>query len=450
LKIVIAGAGEVGYHLIENLCRENLDLHIIDHDVDVLDKINQEFEVQTDFANIINSDYLKEDHQNDTDLFLAITNSDQTNMIACKMAKEAGAKNTICRIRRVDFTGPKSQRTLESLGIDWAINPVSIVAEELYHLIYDPNIVDSHVFANGELLLLGYKIKKNNKIVGEKISALLEIFQFESMRLAIHKRREICSLPNPDHVIEPEDVLFCFCKIVDQPQLKKLLGFKEKTVQTNRIFINGGGQIGVKLAKLFEDSYQDIKIIEKSYERCLKISEELQRALVLNFDGTDQKQLIAEGIEEADYFFAVTDSEEINLTSCMVTASVSNAKTVCMVQQPELTTIINQKTPVHIGISPRVLTARHLAKFIQGKNVFGYFSFSNSKLEVLEIHLDENATCVNKTIGDLRLPDGTSVPFIQRRGGFITPGNNERLQAGDYLILILHLLDRKSVLSIFK
>ena len=450
MKLVIAGAGEVGFHLIENLCKEDLDILAVDTDGEVLKKLSSEYGIKTDQSNIIDSRFLSKSYLENVDLFLAITNSDETNMIACKTASDAGAKQTICRIRQVDFSRSKKQVSLKSLGIDYIINPVSLVAEEIFHLVMAPNIVDRHEFMNGGISLLGFKIQPFSNVRNNTVAGLQKTLDPFDIQIGIIRRRELSLIPHKELVIEAGDIVYFFCRSEDMERLRFILGYQHKKKLQKRIFINGGGHIGVRLARKLENENHIVKIIEKETFRSYRISEALQKTLVLNFDGTDLKQLVAEGIENADYFISVTDNESINLTSCLLAADNGVERSICLVHQPEFTSIISEKTPIHLGISPRVLTTRHLARFIQESNVQSYFPLQNSHIAVLELHLNDLTPCLDVPLKDLQFPDDVMIGLIIRDKQVILPKGDHTLLAGDTILLTLHRLDRKKAMQFFQ
>ena len=449
MKIVIAGAGEVGYHLIENLSKENSEITVVDVDAEVLDKLRQNFSITTDHSNIVDSQYLNPSYLKQIDLFLAITNSDETNMIACKEASDAGVKNTICRIKQINLSESNKQFSFKSLGIDWIINPVMLVADELKRMVLTPNIVDSHEFLAGEVMLTGYRITDHARIIGKTIESLEKGPGKNLFQIAIIQRKSITFIPQKKDVIKYDDVAYFIYQTKDFTALRKVLGYAQLHAKSKKVFINGGGQVGLELAKKLESANQDVKVIEQDLSRSYQISEILKKAMVLNFDGTDLSQLKAESLEGADYFISVTNSEQINITSCLLAADQGVERTICLVQQPELVQIIDQNTPISLGISPRIVTGRYLVQFIQGTNVSSYFSLVNSHIEVFEVHLDEHSKCLDTPLKQIELPDNVMIGIIHRGQNYLIPRGESKLAAGDTILLVLHRFDREQALAFF-
>ncbi len=448
--IVIAGAGEVGYHLIENLHREVPDLLVIDSDGDVLERIAAAFEVRTEEANVIESRHMNRSYLKGVDLFLAITNSDETNMIACKTASEAGVGKTICRIRQIDFSTSERSFSLDALGIDQVINPVSLVAERIYQLVQSPDVVDRHEFLSGDIYLTGFKIRQSCRIADKTAGDLEEDLAERLFRIAVVQHTDMAVVPSRTTAIRPNDVVYFFCRADKFGELKAYLGYAKTNVAERRIFINGGGHIGVRLAERLEQAGQRVKVIEKDLSRSFHISERLTKSLVLNFDGTDLKQLTAEGIENADFFISVTNDEKINLSSCLLAAEQGVKRTICLVHQPEFISIVEQNTPISLGISPRVLTTKYLARFIQRSDVRSYFPLSNSQLAILELELDDLTPCLGLPLKDLQFPQNVVVGLIKREGDILLPDGEHELRSGDVILIIVHRLDKTKVMEFFQ
>jgi trk system potassium uptake protein TrkA len=324
------------------------------------------------------------------------------------------------------------------------------MADELYKLILTPNIVDNQDFFDGAIKLIGFKIRDYSSILGKPIFALEEKLRQHGFHIGIIQRTNRSIIPETNEVIKENDTVYFLCESSQYQTLRRFLGYERVQKKIRGIFIIGGGHMGLVLAKKLEEANQEVKVIEKSLSRSFHIAEKLQKSLVLHFDGTDLKELKAEGIENTDHFIAITDSEQINLSSCLIASEQGVKRTFCLVKQPELIQIINQNTPITLGISPRVITARYLVRFIQGANISAYFSPFNSQIEVLEIHLDARAPCLNSSLKELDLPENVKIGIIKRKNRYLLPTGKDILRTGDTILLILHRLDRNQAMRIFQ
>jgi len=447
LKIVIAGAGEVGFHLIERLYREGISLSVIDTDKWILQELKDKFDIQVDQANIIDSRFLRKAHLKDADLFLAITNSDETNMIACKMAKSAGVKTTVCRIRSVQLEGAKKDASLASLGIDHIINPVELVADELCQMVIAPNLVDRHLFDEGRLALFGYQVQDYNRFVGKTFAEIQSQLRGLSISLALLSRQERCFLPDPEHRLEVSDQLYVFCPTAHHAQLREEMGYTKVSAKSKRVMINGGGHIGLRLASRLEKTAHQVRIIEPNEVRAQRIAGRLSKAMVLQFDGTELKKLEAEGVDEQDFFISVTSLEEVNLTACLMAKQHSDAKAICLVKQQELIAILERATAIDRAISPRLTTSRSLDQFIGEGRVKS--AFSQGSMQILELYLQNGSKGVGLKIGDLELGDATAIGMVKRGESFVIPSASLVLEAGDLILLLVHRLDKPMILEKF-
>ncbi|OGG93259.1 MAG: hypothetical protein A2527_13505 [Candidatus Lambdaproteobacteria bacterium RIFOXYD2_FULL_50_16] len=448
MKIVIAGAGEVGYNLIDKLAAQGARLWVVDRDAQVLEKLSRKFsEVTVDCANLVDSRFLTKTHLKDADLFLAITNSDEINMIACKMASSAGAKRTVCRIRSIQLKGAKREESLKSLGIDHIINPVELAANELFHLVSAPYLVDTHEFDQGNLSLIGYRIQEFCNIVGQSISKIEEKLASLSIKPGLVVRQDRAFLPDGRTLIEDQDLLYFFCPTGMRSWLRGFLGYAKEAKGRKNIMINGGGHIGFKLATMLENTHHRVKVIERDRMRSHNIAGRLTNAMVLNMDGTDRRKLLAEGLDEQDFFVSLTPREDVNMAACLIAKAHSNAKTICLVKQAELTQIIAQGTLIDLAISPRLLTARSLIRFVHAGSIESYFSHGHTA--VMQLRLNPKCPCVGKRLGELALPKSSTVAVIGRKGHYILPGIKTEFEAGDLVFLIQHDQDKNEVMSFF-
>ena len=241
---------------------------------------------------------------------------------------------------------------MKSLGIDWVINPVSLVADELCKLVLTPNIIDSHEFADKAIYLTGYKITAYSKVLNRTIGQLEQQQLKGRFHIGIIQRKDMSIIPKKDEIIQQDDVLYFFYESGNYQLLRKILGYDQLTSKSRKVFINGGGHMGLRVAQRLEKANQYVTVIEKDLARSYHIAEKLQKALVLNFDGTDLKQLIAEGIDTTDFFISVTDNEQVNLTACLIAKQQGVDRTICLIKQPELIQIIDQNTPHQPGHQP--------------------------------------------------------------------------------------------------
>ena len=447
MKIAIAGAGEVGYHLIESLYRDYPQIAVIDTDHDTLQRLEKAFGIKVYHGNIIDSSLLAKNGLADFDLFLAITNSDETNMIACRMAKDAGVKTTICRIRQIELEGAKRENTLEALGIDTVINPVTLTARELARFVEYPNVVEQIDYFGTAVELRGYNVRSFCNYLNRTCGEIFEGLNENDVWLSFILRNGRSIVPTKETEIFEGDHLYFLTPRKKIDWLRANLGYKSDKQIKKRILINGGGHIGFHLAKNLEETQFFVKIIELNKERAFRIAEQLEKSMVLNFDGTDKNALLSEGIEDTDIFLSLTDKEELNITACALAGKLGAKTTLALLKQPELVRIIEQSAPIDNAISPRIITARYLSRFIKGSGMGSYFSISN--LEIVEFKVDTDSGCYNKQIKNLDCPEDVRVAMVKRGDQVFLAHAATVLKKDDRIILVLHNWEKEYVSRMF-
>ncbi len=447
MNIIIAGAGEVGYNLIAALYRDYPKITVIDFNGETLERIRNEFGVKTLEVNLVDCPLFNHRGMEEVDLFLAITSDDETNMISCKMAKEAGAKKTFCRIRQIDLQGSKRKQTQETLGIDVVINPVRLAALELTQLTLTPNLIEKQDFFGGDMLLVGYRVQPYCQIIGKSGKEVRKWLLERNGELALIMRNERSIVATSEMIVEEGDRLYFFIHSYLHSDLRAYLGYRQYQKDRNRIFINGGGNIGLWLAKALEEEGYEVKIIEINADRCQYLSEHLEKTMVLNFDGTDKNQLLAEGLEEAHHFYSLTNNEEVNIASCLLAQSLRVPRTLALVKQVEMTSIIEHATPIHAALNPRQVTGKYLSRFVKGITLSSFCNVGH--IEIQEMKMDADAPCVGKDLAALGCSVDLRIAMIKRGQKFILPQADTVLGAGDQIILLFHQLDRKKARTLF-
>jgi trk system potassium uptake protein TrkA len=441
LKVVIAGAGEVGYHVIGTLYREGVDIVAIDNDPAVLERLRQEFNIATILGNAIDADILEKAGASEAELFLAVTNYDETNIISCLMASEAGVQKKIARVKTIDFGQQRSFSDTKSLGIDLIINPYEVAAEHLANLVATPQVTDYNQFLSDRLLLVRVPIASGSPMAGMSVLAFGQQAQIPNTLIALIQRGGQPHIPSADEVVQSDDQVYFFC---ERTQLKQLFRYLRLPLSpAKRVFINGGGRIGFALARRLEASHLNVRLLEISEWQCNWLSQQLDETLVLHADGSDSKALRSEGIEHADFFISVTAEDQTNIVSGMLAKEYGAAKAVALVKQPELIPMLMTRTCLDVAFSPRLLTARKILRFVRGQNLDSFFTFPNSDIELLELQIRSGMRCESGPISDLGLPSGVLVGAVKRGEEIFVPRGQDRLQGGDTIMLLQQRRNRR-------
>lgn len=443
MKIVIAGTGEVGGNLITNLSNENLQIVAIDPNPTLHEKYQHLPNVRTVQTDMLDSGTLDADLFKQVDLFLAVTNSDEANMVACLLAEQLGVKKTICRASH------SLASSVKVLGVDHWINPTEICVDELLRLIMAPNSVASFPFCGEKMLLIGFRIHPFSKIVGQDFESLQADLIKQDTVLACWQCGDLTSLPSSisQQRVKSGDILYFLVYKQHLQRLRKLLGYQKSG--GNKVFINGGGQVGLLLAQRLEQQKKHVKIIELNEPRSKQIASELSEALVLNIEGTNTVQLFAEGLSYADYFIAVTDHQPTNIVSAAIAAEAGVPYSITLLDHAACVPIVASNSPIYLGISPRQLTARYLSQFIHGEHIKIHFPIANSEVEFFELNININFEAGTR-VADLALPQGSQVCLVERQAEVSLIQPSTQLYPKDTVVLATHRIDRRALLKIFQ
>lgn len=441
MRVVIVGAGEVGYHVIGTLYREGVDIAAIDTDPAILERLRQEFNITTIFGNAVDAAVLEEAQVAKAELFVAVTNYDETNIISCLMAGEAGVQKKIARVKTIDFGQESSFSDKNSLGIDLIINPYEVAAEHLYNLVTHPQVTDYTQFLGDQLLLVRVPVEELSPLAGRSVLTYGQEAPIPRTLIALIQREGQPFIPSADEIIKPGDQVYFFCERNQQERLFTYLGLAMRPAR--RVYINGGGHIGIALARRLEHLHLDVRVLEISEQQCQWLSQQLDTALVLHADGVDSKALQDEGVDHADIFISVTAEDHINIVSCMLAKQMGASKAVALAKQPELIPMLMNGTSIDVAFSPRLLTARKILRFVRGHNLESFFMIPNSDIELLELKIRPGMRCESGPISELNLPAGVLIGAVKREDAIFVPRGHDHLAAGDTIMLLQQRRNRR-------
>ncbi len=433
MRLVIAGAGEVGYHLTEALSGE-ADIRVIDLDDVVLKHLEECFHVRTLQANSAHQETLRKAQVDKADLFIAVTDRDDANLLSCLVAKELGSPTTIARVKQLSTSG---NGVSQFNNIDLLINPYEVVADHLEQLIIHPQVTDIATFMGGRMLLVRISVAESLIITGQTVEKLgRQIREKIPCLIAAIQRTEMSFVPGAQDMIQDGDQLYLFCPTQCLKQLLKILQIRRKSGR--RVFINGGGNIGLALACRLEKHGLGVRVLEVDPEQCQVISRTLRHGLVLQADGMELPVLQEEGIKQADYFVSLTADDSVNISACLLVSEYSNCRTAALFKQPQALPLINRYRLIDHIFSPRLLTAMKILQYLRGRNLQNYLSLENSDIELLEICLQSSQNYLNIPLHQLKLPKEVLVGAICRNGKIFLPRGEDCLQAEDSLLIIQH------------
>ena len=437
MHIIIVGCGKVGRTLAEQLQEENIDLYLIDTVEKTINDITEDIDAMGIVGNGASINTLMEAGINTADIMIAVTASDELNLLCCLIAQKTGRCHTIARVRNPVYS-QEIGFIKEKLGISMIINPELAAASEISRLLRFPAAIKIDPFSRGRVELLKFKVLPEFGLDGMPVSKITEKYRCDVLFCAIENKNEL-SIPGGDHLVHNGD----FVSIIATPQNAALF-FKKiglKTHQVRNALIIGGGTISYYLAKALSDSRIPFKIIEQDSQRCEFLSEQLPSATIINGDGTDRSLLIEEGLETVESFVSLTNLDEENIFLSLFAKTVTKAKLIAKVNRLPYTDIIDD---LDIGsvIYPKYITADSILRYVRamqntiGSNVETLYHILDNQAEALEFAIHDYSPVVGVPLSDLKLKHNLLVCCLARSGKIRIPRGQDTIQIGDNVIIV--------------
>ena len=443
MKIIILGAGQVGSTLAETLSSEDNDITIIDTDAERLHQLQNHLDIGTVCGFGSHPNILAQAGAEDADMVIAVTSSDEINMIACQVAYSIfNTPTKIARIRAMTYSASGPLFGNKGMPVDVCINPEDLVTDNICHLIENPGALQVIDFAEDRLRLVSIRVDSHSSLVGQCLEELDALNADLVMQVVAIFRQEQTIAVSPETMIEADDAVFF---IAAKQNIKAIMGnFKQLDNPYKRIMIAGGGNIGHRLASRLEKDYQ-VKMIERSTERCEWLADMLDDTTVLNGDACDHHLLSEENIEYVDVFCALTDDDEANVISAMIAKRLGVRKVMALITRTAYVDLIEGGN-IDIAISPQQATIGSILTHLRRGDIVNAHSLRRGAAEAIEIvlHGDKKSSkVVDRRIEELKLPAGASIGAIIRDGKNIPVAFDTTLQADDHIIVFL--LDKKRI-----
>lgn len=448
MKIIIAGAGEVGFHLAKLLSYESQEITLIDSKKESLIYADSHLDIKVIKGDTTSIAILKDARIKDTELFIAVTSSETTNITACVLAKQLGAKQTIARITNTEFIDMKEEVGFTRFGIDELISPESLAASEIELLLNQSVFNDTYAFEDGALTMLGLNLSRTAAIVGKPVKEAAKLMpEIHFIPIAIRRfGSHLTIIPRGDTVLKEGDhVVFITSKGGDE-ELCKLTG-KIKT-EIKNVMILGGGKVGSKTARGLSDSKFNIKLIEKDKDRAFDLADDLPNILVLHGDGRNVELLDEENIQNMDAFISVTGNSETNIMSCLVAKSKGVKKTVALVENIDYFEL-SHSIGIDTIINKKLLAANSIFRYIRRGEVVAMTKLNNMDAELLEFIVKPTSKISNKRIKDLDFPRSAIIGGVIRNGEGITALGDFKIVSGDRIVVCCLPQSIKKVESFF-
>jgi len=433
LKILIVGAGEVGFHIASHLARENKDVVVIDKDPAAIRRVSDNIDVQVVNGSGSSPVILKEAGINEAEILLAVTNSDETNLVSCMVASLISpSTKKLARIRHADYDEYHEAFSEHAPHIDTLINPDIEVVKTIDMLMNVPGAVEVSEFADGRVIFVGIRLDKSARLAGVSLSEIFDKTGKQSPLIAALVRNEELIIPRGHHKLEAEDLIYF---ISEKDKLKDSLSIFDKHVEPiDRVLIVGGGGIGYRLAALLEENSVYTKIIEKNSDRCTKLAQKLNKAVVLHGDGSDQELLKAENIQDMDVVVTLTNDEETNIITSLLAKRMGARKIITKISKFSYLPLMSMIGLEQI-VSPRLSAINTILQHIRRGKVISSRSIKDEQAEVMEAVALETSEIVGKPIKEISIPKGALVTGIIRNDAVIIPTGKSVIEPGDRIII---------------
>ncbi|WP_148860980.1 Trk system potassium transporter TrkA [Marinobacter fonticola] len=437
MKIIILGAGQVGGTLAENLANEANDITIIDSDGTRLRELQDRLDIRTVQGRGSYPSVLRQAGAEDADMLIAVTNSDETNMVACQVAYTLFKTPTkISRVRANAYLARKELFGADGFPVDVLISPEQVVTRHITRLIEYPGALQVLEFSKGLARLVAIQATKGGPLVGHELSYLRTHMPKIDTRVAAIFRKDRPIIPQGDTIIEEGDEVFFIAGTDHIRSVMSELQPLEKPYK--RIFICGGGNIGQRLAHNLENRYQ-VKLIERNRDRCIMLSENLRKTIVLQGNAANKDLLLEENIENTDVFCAVTNDDEANIMASLLAKRLGVRKVLTLINNPDYVDLI-QGGEIDVAISPQQTTIGSLLTHVRRGDVVNVHSLRRGAAEAIEAiaHGDHRSSkVVGKRLDEITLPQGTTIGAIVRHNEVLIAHDHLRVQPDDHVILFL-------------
>jgi trk system potassium uptake protein TrkA len=448
MKIIIAGAGEVGFHLAKLLSYESQEITLIDPNKESLTYADNHLDIKVIKGDATSIAILKEARVDHSDLLIAVTSSETTNITVCVVSKQLGAKRTIARISNTEFINYKDEIGFTKLGIDELISPESLAASEIELLLNQSAFNDSYEFENGALTMVGLNLSRTASFVGKTVKEAAQLFsEIHFVPIAIQRfGTQYTIIPRGGTQLREGDNVVFITSEGGAEELCKLTG--KANTEIKNVMILGGSKIGYKTARDLSERNFNIKLIEKSKERAFDLADELPKALIISGDGRNVDSLEEENISEMDAFISVTGNSETNIMSCLVAKSKGVKKTIALVENMDYFEL-SQSIGIDTLINKKLLAANNIFRYIRKGEVVAMTRLSNMNAELLEFKVKPTSKICNKLIKDVDFPRSSIIGGVIRDGEGLIALGNFRIEEGDRVVVCCLLRSIKRVEKLF-
>ncbi|MFD2036175.1 Trk system potassium transporter TrkA [Belliella marina] len=431
MKIVIAGAGDMGYHLAKQLSFDNKDIVMIDTDKDVLDNVSSHLDVLTIVGDSTSLEVLKNAGVNDAHMVMAVTTSEKSNIVTAALAKQLGATRVIARVRNHDYLDPDHEVYFKNIGIDNIISPTMLCSKEIKRMLKNSSFTDVFEFEEGKLNVVGITLDQYSSLVNKAISEMSNNPIFNDIKIIAIVRDQMTIIPRGSTIIRNNDHVFFISNKQAVESILELLGQKEVTIKN--VMIIGGDDMAYATALKLENFYR-VTLVHKDKERCKWLSERLDNTLVINGDYKNIDLLVEEGLEQMEAFISVTESSETNIITSLTAKNHGVYKTIAHVDTREYIHI-SHSIGVDSLINKKLVAANQITRFLRKGNVEAVSGIYGVDAEFVQYVITKNNRLTRKALKDLHFPESAMVAGVIRGDQVFIPDGEFVMQIDDKAIV---------------
>lgn len=448
MKVIIAGAGDIGTELAKRLIADNHDVVVLEKDSEKISSLSNKLDAMLLQETGERISALVDAGVEEADVFIAVTDSDELNIMFCMIAKKLANIKTVARVRNPEYTSHKMLLTSEQLGIDIMIDPEGLTALEIAKLIKNPDVNEIEYFAGGKIELIALRVDKESELINQPLTILPVSPDY--FVVGIFRENGEIIIPKGEDKFLPNDTVYVIKKTGTLTEFSSMVRSEKKRVKN--VMILGGGKIGFKLAKILEGYKKNsmtIKLVEKSAQKCHILSDHLNKTLVLNADVADINFLKDENIESVDVLVSVTGSDELNILTSILGKKLGTSKTIVEINKPDYE-ILMQTLGIDSYISPRLLVAGRLSQLFRKSSIISETFLKDGRAEIIELAAADDSPLINQQLKALRLSaQGIIIGAILRNGKAVIPRGNDVILPKDRLIIFTQSENVKQVERLF-
>ncbi len=452
MNIIIVGCGKIGSTILASLTAEGHNITAVETNRISLEEMTNIYDVMGVCGNGADCETLTEAGVADTDLFVAVTGSDELNMLACYLAGRMGAKHTIARIRNPEYNDKSLSFMRQELGLAMAINPDMLAARELFHMLKLPSAANIETFSRGHFEMIELRLKESSPLIGTPLHELRARYNANFLICVVQREDEVY-IPDGEFVLQAGDHIGLTASPAEIQKLLRGMGVVSK--QARSVMLLGGSRTAYYLAKVLTAAGTAVKIIDRDRALCEELCDALPKAVVIHGDGSQQELLMEEGLDDMDAFVSLTGSDEQNILFSFFASSQNVRKVVAKINRPELSAMA-EKLGLECSISPRKLIADVLVRYARalentvGSTIETLYTLMDDQVEAVELAVQDEPRLVNIPLKDLSLKPNILIAGIIRNRKPIIPTGNDCILAGDKVVFIAakqHLRELQDILA---